>query len=309
MKRFAMNRWLVGWVLLLSLIVGSAQGDEAMQPQAPLNALFAADLAAYQGGVGPQKPRNEHGAPFLLIPDHPNGAGVVLAHGFTGSPWEMRLLGARLVQEGFTVYGVRLPGHGTSPEDLKACTWPEWVEVVDAAATALHSACDRVYGVGLSTGGLAVLYEAATQPAQFRAIAALSPALIHRSKTAWLANYVSWLKEEDVRPLTEEEKPFYYERRPLKAIAQLNDFQKAVREVLGQIKQPILVMQSRDDGTIDPESSEVVLRSVASKQRLIHWFPAESKVPHVLTTAENPRLEEALDQVARFLKEQENSER
>ena len=53
--------------------------------------------------------------------------GVLLIHGFTGSPSHMRLLGEALAERGYSVRGIRLPGHGTKPEDMKNVSWQDWL--------------------------------------------------------------------------------------------------------------------------------------------------------------------------------------
>ncbi|MBR2071216.1 MAG: carboxylesterase, partial [Phascolarctobacterium sp.] len=58
-----------------------------------------------------------------------NKKGVLVIHGYTGTPAEMRLLGDHLHQEGYTVLGVRLPGHGTTPEELNETQWQDWYAV------------------------------------------------------------------------------------------------------------------------------------------------------------------------------------
>ena len=40
-----------------------------------------------------------------------NEVGIILVHGFTGSPAELKELGEELHKEGYTVQGVLLPGH------------------------------------------------------------------------------------------------------------------------------------------------------------------------------------------------------
>lgn len=44
--------------------------------------------------------------------------GALVVHGFTGCPQSMRPLGEALAKAGFTVEVPRLPGHGTTPEDM-----------------------------------------------------------------------------------------------------------------------------------------------------------------------------------------------
>src|SRR5258708_24322121 len=53
--------------------------------------------------------------------------GVLLIHGFCGTPPEMRGLGEHLAQSGFRVHGALLAGRGTPPGDLAAPRWTDWI--------------------------------------------------------------------------------------------------------------------------------------------------------------------------------------
>ena len=70
--------------------------------------------------------------------------GIVLVHGYTGAPGEMRLLGEYLHQQGLTVLGVRLAGHGTTPQDLNETKWQDWYKAVSDGVYRLQAGCDRV---------------------------------------------------------------------------------------------------------------------------------------------------------------------
>jgi carboxylesterase len=80
-------------------------------------------------------------------------SGVVVIHGFTGSPHSMRPLAEAIARAGFAVELPRLPGHGTVLEDLLPVGWSEWSAAVEAVYQDLASRCDRVAVVGLSMGG------------------------------------------------------------------------------------------------------------------------------------------------------------
>ncbi len=87
--------------------------------------------------------------PFLL----PGGEqGVLLVHGFTGSPSEMRLLGEYLNGQGYTVLAPRLAGHGTRVEEMITTGWPMWYENVEDAYHLLSGLCPDITAVGLSMG-------------------------------------------------------------------------------------------------------------------------------------------------------------
>ncbi|QWT20493.1 alpha/beta fold hydrolase [Bacillus sp. NP157] len=90
--------------------------------------------------------------------------GVLLIHGLTGTPTEMRMLGKGLNRAGFTVVGVRLAGHCGSEDDLLATTWQDWYASAEAAAEELRGRVDRVFVAGLSMGAVLALRLAAMRP-------------------------------------------------------------------------------------------------------------------------------------------------
>jgi carboxylesterase len=90
--------------------------------------------------------------------------GVLLIHGLTGTPTEMRILGKGLNRAGFTVVGVRLAGHCGTEDDLLATTWQDWYASVEAAAEQLRGKVDRLFVAGLSMGAILALRLAAVRP-------------------------------------------------------------------------------------------------------------------------------------------------
>ncbi|MDR1075501.1 MAG: alpha/beta fold hydrolase [Xanthomonadaceae bacterium] len=90
--------------------------------------------------------------------------GVLLIHGLTGTPTEMRVLGRSLHRQGFSVYGVQLAGHCGSEEDLIASRWQDWYASVDAAAAHMREQVDHLFVAGLSMGALLALLLAAERP-------------------------------------------------------------------------------------------------------------------------------------------------
>ena len=87
--------------------------------------------------------------------------GALLIHGFTGAPVEMRMVADYLHERGLTVSGPRLPGHGTSVEDMNRAKWTDWTSHVEDALEQLRSRCETVFVGGLSMGALLTLYLAA----------------------------------------------------------------------------------------------------------------------------------------------------
>ena len=116
--------------------------------------------------------------------------GVVLIHGFTGAPKEMRQLGNALHKHGLSVLGVRLAGHATQPEDMRRTRWWDWLASVEDGINLLYGSCDRIFYAGLSLGGdLALIAAARIPPAGVIAMSA--PFTIDRR--ARYLKLVSWL--------------------------------------------------------------------------------------------------------------------
>lgn len=90
--------------------------------------------------------------------------GILLIHGLTGTPTEMRYVGKGLAQAGHTVYGMQLPGHCGSEADLLATDWHDWYAGVEAACDQLRGKVERIYAGGLSMGAVMALHLAARRP-------------------------------------------------------------------------------------------------------------------------------------------------
>lgn len=129
---------------------------------------------------GPGQLRPDEAAPAL--PDASffyagGSAAVLLIHGLTGTPTEMRFLGKGLAGAGFTVYGCQLAGHCGSEEDLLQTSWPDWYASVEQAYANLREKHDIVFVAGLSMGGLMAMHLAANHPGEIKGLGVLSTTL------------------------------------------------------------------------------------------------------------------------------------
>ena len=82
---------------------------------------------------------------------------VLLVHGLTGTPAEMRAVAKRLSREGFSVMCPQLAGHCGSVGALKRSNWQDWYRTVEQAFEALATSHARIYVTGLSMGALMAL--------------------------------------------------------------------------------------------------------------------------------------------------------
>ncbi len=100
--------------------------------------------------------------------------GVLLIHGLTGTPTEMKYLGRSLAATGFTVYGMQLAGHCGDESDLLQTGWQDWCASIEQAHDWLSKYCDITFVAGLSMGAILALYLAVRRPDAIAGIALYS---------------------------------------------------------------------------------------------------------------------------------------
>jgi len=239
--------------------------------------------------------------PFMFCPTGADTAAL-LVHGFTASPWEMRLLAEHLAKSGIASLAVCLPGHGTTPEDLAGRSWEEWYTAVLDGYKILSSEYRSVYAVGMSTGALLTLV-LATQ-LELSGLVLFSPYLRVRHKLAPQAGWLRWF-----RPYvhtSDDIDGHYYNRRPVAGVHQINRLIKHVREKLSRVDCPVLAFNSEGDQTIDIDSGRELFEGLASRDKKYERFGPD--VPHVLTREENPYREEMFCATRQFIQRQAASD-
>lgn len=202
-------------------------------------------------------------------PGSPNGrTGVLLSHGFTGSPASMRPWAEHLAAEGYAVSVPRLPGHGTRWQDLNTRSWGDWVAELERALDELAEEVDTVVVAGLSMGGGLALRLAADHPDRVAGLVLVNPAVNSDRFDVKLLPVVKWLVPSfpgianDIKlPGVEEHG---YTRTPLKAAASMFGGFTALRRDLGQVRCPVLLFHSAEDHVVDPSSARIILAGVSS---------------------------------------------
>jgi carboxylesterase len=238
----------------------------------------------------------EDDCPFFLAPATAKAA-VLLVHGFSATPWEMRPLADSLVGRGFACLAVRLPGHGTSPEDLATRRWEEWLEPVLAGHDRLTAYFPRIYGAGLSTGALLALLLARQRP--LGGVVLLSPYLRLQHRLAPFAGWLRHLKPYQRRTLSDEASLHYYTRRPLAGIHQINRLLHHLSDQLETITTPVLAIHGEGDQVVDIDSGRTLVGRLGSSCKVYRRFGPDA--PHVLTAPKSPCRDEVLALVGEFL--------
>ena len=217
--------------------------------EAPTTATVMPDAEPYYGGSGPN--------------------GVLLCHGFTGSPQSMRPWANHLEGDGFRVALPRLPGHGTTWQELNLTRWEDWYACVDRAFAGLRTTCDRVYLAGLSMGGGLALRLAEQHGEAVAGLAVVNPSIGTRDPRylslpvlRHLRPSVSAISGDIALPNALEGA---YERTPLHAGWSLTKMWADIQRHLDHVTQPLLVFKSLRDKVVDPQSLKLIQERVRSK--------------------------------------------
>lgn len=192
-------------------------------------------------------------------------AGVLLIHGFTGSPWEVRPLGEALAARRFHVRGIRLPGHGTDPEAMAWVTWKSWEEAADEALQAM-TGFRHVFVAGLSMGALLGMLLAARYPAQVQGLALVAPVwklrpwdgrLLSRLRFLPLPRWTGyWVKKtgSDIDDEAARADNPVLPKYPLARLYDLFTIQEHARAAVPNVRCPALVAAALQDHVVDYQS-------------------------------------------------------
>lgn len=218
--------------------------------------------------------------PFLFRPEVPRGAGVLLVHGFSASPAEMRPLADYLSNLGYAVLGVRLKGHGTSPWDMKESTRRDWAASVERGRRILAGICDRTVVVGFSMGGLLALQNVAGAPEGIAGVASISAPIRLKDNARMLVEFVHHINrfvglvthERGVKPFhgTHPENPeVNYRDIPVGSVHELEHLMKETEGILPNVVCPALILQGDSDPRVEPESAKLIYEGIASRDKVL----------------------------------------
>jgi carboxylesterase len=199
---------------------------------------------------------------------HQGGAtGVLLCHGFTGSPQSLRPWAGFLAEAGLSVSLPLLPGHGTSWQEMNHTTSDDWLAAAEAALAELRGRCDEVFVMGLSMGGclalrLAETHGAGQHGADVRGLVLVNPSLAPDTKLFLVAPLLKRVIRSMPAIGNDIKKPgaveLSYDRVPAVAAASLPRLWKATARDLPQVSQPVLVYRSTVDHVVGPPSMRVL---------------------------------------------------
>lgn len=194
--------------------------------------------------------------------------GILMIHGFTGSPATIAPWARGLAEEGYTVSVPRLAGHGTRWEDLNETTWRDWYASVEDAYLALREQCDRIFVAGFSVGGALALKLAQIRGTELEGVILLNASIFDERKIYHLLPLAKHLLPSIKSGAMDVKKPnpirHSYGRIPLKALDSLRRLWKSAEDGLYLVTAPLMVSYSVDDHVVEPRNSETIIDNVFS---------------------------------------------
>ena len=235
-----------------------------------------------------------------------NGKGVLLIHGVTGSPVEMKYIAKRLHRAGFTVYVPLLAGHGVDVATLRATRWKDWYRTVREAADWLSERVDTAYVAGVCVGGLMGLRLAHENP-KIKAAAVYSPLLVYDGwnapyhyrlgrftvRVAVRLGFSRWIslkerapfgiKSDRIRRLLAESEDGIRGTLPAFPVDTLHQNYKlfdVVKRVLPEIRTPTLLVHARQDDLSSPRNALYIKERIGGPCQ-IEWLENSYHMVHV----------------------------
>ncbi len=227
--------------------------------------------------------------------------GVLLIHGFTGNPAELRLLGEFLNARGLTVLCMRLAGHATQVGDLLRMTRADWLNSVLDGVSILRGLCGDISVVGHSMGGLLALQLSIVEKVE-RLVTMAAPIFINDAMRlnelppremcgTLVVNKLRRSLKDVPRGVNEA-----YRRMPLRSVHELVDAIEETKKILAEIRTPILIMHGMEDHTARFSSARYIYDRVSSNEKELMLFES---MGHLMPLKEG--REKVFESTAAFL--------
>jgi carboxylesterase len=197
--------------------------------------------------------------------------GFLAIHGFTGNPSSMRGFAEAMADAGFHVELPRLPGHGTSIEDMLPTRWADWSAEAEAAYQRLAERADRLVVGGLSMGGSLTLWIGLQHP-EVRGLVCVNPATTPQAPEVNEMLQAALAEGNELMPgigsdiADPDAVELAYDGTPVRALLSLLDDGLApMARRYGELTMPLLLFTSRQDHVVEPSQSGYLAERYAGK--------------------------------------------
>jgi len=235
--------------------------------------------------------------------------GIVLCHGYLASPKEVETLAQYLFNAGYSVYCVRLKGHGTAPLQLAHIKLEDWLISFNRGYSALKNYSDKIILGGFSAGGLLALINAAQKSHKIEAVFCINAAL---KLNDFMTNFVPTINlwNEFLEKLkinkakldyvdNQSENPdINYTRNYLHGVVILDQLIQLCKSKLDKITAPCMIIQGDEDPVVSPQSAEIIYEKIPSEKKSIYSMPFNR---HGIINGTGS--EEVFEKVLKFIKE------
>lgn len=234
-----------------------------------------------------------------------NGKGVLLIHGLTGAPAEMRLVARQFHKKGYSVFAPLLAGHGDSEAALRRSRWEDWLESVQASASWLASTVDTVFAAGICVGGKLAMMAADRNPGSIDAVAVYSPCFHYDGWDvpryyALFSPHIRWIslipfidrlnfrettslgiKDERMRRMVSNMiGEGMLETFPGRGLIEMHELGRSLKARLPKMKTPTLVLHSLQDDLSGPDHARYIAAHLGGPSEL-RWLDDSYHMIHV----------------------------
>ncbi|WP_052293517.1 alpha/beta hydrolase [Deferribacteres bacterium DY0037] len=231
--------------------------------------------------------------------------GVLIVHGFTGSPLEMQPLADYLQKAGFSTYQVRVAGHGSEPANLNLTTYEDWYESARYGYFILRRNCKKVYILGESMGGLVALSVAAYNDTDGTIL--LSPCIKMKNSAVnlspFLRHFVKIIPKVEAGDWKKELRHIYYDKWPVEGIYQLLMYTKYISTHMEKMDFPMLGFQFMNDAVVSGKATKEFFENAPAEDKKLIIFPNKKMKNHILVSEKNVYREEMFTTIAEWLNE------
>jgi len=217
--------------------------------------------------------------------------GVLLCHGFTGSPGSLRPWAGYLAAAGLTVSLPRLPGHGTTWQEMAHTRWEDWYAEIDRAYEELRGQAEEIFVMGLSMGACLALRLAELRASQVAGLVLVNPSVAADTKLFALAPVLKLLVPSlkgvagDIKKEGVHEPG--YDRVPVRAAATLPQLWKLTQRQLSDVTAPVLVYLSTIDHVVGPASMRALRAALPGERLTVRECPNSFHVATMDNDAED----------------------
>jgi carboxylesterase len=234
-----------------------------------------------------------------------NGRAVILIHGMSGAPAEMRLVARQFVRMGYSVFAPLVAGHGRGEQALRCSRWEDWLDSVITAADWLNARSDAVFGAGICVGGKLALLASHIASSPIRSVALYSPCFYYDGWNvpryyAVFSPHIRWIrfipfidrlnfsetpslgiKDDRLRRMISGmESEGVLSHFPGRGLVEMHELGNHLKKKLPAITTPSLIIHSTEDDLSGPHHARYITNHLGGP-RTLHWLRDSYHMIHV----------------------------